>query len=328
MKSFLVFLFVCATLYRGDLKNWEFGKEGPENFCSERATIADWQGASENENSQVNLTKPKTNFSNHFGICNGNVLAMRTEPRSENLLHVDEADEDLEKNENSSLISSLLEFTAKGGTLIRLERNTEPFSFFPGDQIFPSCSGGNNRSQTLLEIFHPYAALLELHLPHATRYGFDPYNGLVNWHRTHHKQKDDEFILWCGRAKSPKLGWSTFESFLSKTEATPEELQTILDYYTTNYYDPEIPSGSRRIYITFAKNAHAHLYRLNQTNASLENAIVLFYPLEDCIAHPLPEWETYPRSVKCYTEFSKLLRQYLDFSLFQDDMDCSKRYVY
>lgn len=249
-------------------------------------------------------------------FCNGDIFAMKTEPKSENLLYADEADEDLEKNENSSLNSSLQEFTARCGTLLRLEGNTVPFSFIPGDQIFPSCSGGNNRSQTLLEVLRINSAnQLVLHLPHATRYGFDPYNGLVNWHRTHHKQKDDEFILWCGRKKSPKLGWSTFESFLSNTEATPEELQTILNYYTTYYYNPEIPFGSRRVYITFAKNAHAHLYRLNQTNASLENVIVLFYPLEDCIAHPLPEWETYPRSVKCYTEFSKLLMQYLDFSM-------------
>jgi hypothetical protein len=242
---------------------------------------------------------------------------METVQKIENLLYSSEADEDLEKKESSSLRATLMEFSAKGGTLIRLEKDAEPFKLAPGDQVFTSCSGGNNRSQTLLEVLRPYAAQLDLLLPHATRYGFDPYNGLVNWHRTHHKQKDDEFILWAGKQKSPKLGWSTFEGFLSKTEATPEELQTILDYYTFNYYNSEIPSGSRRVYITFAKNAHAHLYRLNRTNTSLDNVVVLFYPLEDCIAHPLPEWETYPRSVKCYTEFSKMLMQYLDFSLLQ-----------
>src|ERR1700684_2688365 len=46
--------FVETKLYRNNLKNREFGKEGPQNFCSERATIAYGQGANENTNSEVN----------------------------------------------------------------------------------------------------------------------------------------------------------------------------------------------------------------------------------------------------------------------------------
>jgi len=55
-------------LYRNTLKIWDFGKEDPQNFCSERATIAERQGASENENYEANPTQPKTNFSMCFGI--------------------------------------------------------------------------------------------------------------------------------------------------------------------------------------------------------------------------------------------------------------------
>ncbi|CRX37403.1 hypothetical protein ELAC_0039 [Estrella lausannensis] len=57
-EGFLKQLFIYAEsvsrgglLYRNNLKNWKFGQEGLKNFCPERATIAERQGASENENS-------------------------------------------------------------------------------------------------------------------------------------------------------------------------------------------------------------------------------------------------------------------------------------
>ena len=55
-------------LYPNNLKTWEFGKEGPQNFCSERAAIALGQDASENGNYGVNPTQPKTNSSSCLGI--------------------------------------------------------------------------------------------------------------------------------------------------------------------------------------------------------------------------------------------------------------------
>ena len=54
--------------YTNDLKNREFDKKGPQNFCSERATIAERQGASENKNSEANPTQSKTDFSNRLCI--------------------------------------------------------------------------------------------------------------------------------------------------------------------------------------------------------------------------------------------------------------------
>ena len=57
-----------SDLYRNNLKNREFGKEDPQNLHSERATIAERQGASENTNSETNPTPPKTDSSGCFGI--------------------------------------------------------------------------------------------------------------------------------------------------------------------------------------------------------------------------------------------------------------------
>ncbi len=55
-------------LYRNNLKNREFDKEAPQNFCLERATIAERQGASENKNSEVKPTPSKPDSSGCFGI--------------------------------------------------------------------------------------------------------------------------------------------------------------------------------------------------------------------------------------------------------------------
>jgi hypothetical protein len=60
--------FLEHALYPNNLKNWEFGKKAPQNFYSEQATIAERQGANENENSEVKPTQLKPNFSSCLGI--------------------------------------------------------------------------------------------------------------------------------------------------------------------------------------------------------------------------------------------------------------------
>ncbi len=55
--------FDSFSLYTNDLKNREFDKEGPQNFCSERATIVERQGASENRNYELNQGASKTDSS-------------------------------------------------------------------------------------------------------------------------------------------------------------------------------------------------------------------------------------------------------------------------
>ncbi|MBS0615235.1 MAG: hypothetical protein JSR58_01625 [Verrucomicrobia bacterium] len=55
-------------VHPNNLKIGELGKEGPQNFHSEQATIAERQGASEKENFEVKPTLPKTKFSNCLGV--------------------------------------------------------------------------------------------------------------------------------------------------------------------------------------------------------------------------------------------------------------------
>lgn len=248
-------------------------------------------------------------------VCFGPLNAVHSFEHASIQIYQNEAEDDLELNQETSLNIVWEQFLAKGGTLIRLEGNVKPFQLQVGDVVFPSCSGGQNRSQTLWAVLRPYSDKLVLMPPHATRYGFDPYNGLINWKRKEHGYKYDEFKKWSGFAKSTKFGWDLFADQLSRTELTTEEFNMLRSYYDKAYYNPENMSGMRRIYITFAKNAHVHLYRLVQTNDSLENVIVLFYPLEDLIAHPLPEWNTHRSSVKAYTELSNLIKLRLDLSL-------------
>lgn len=231
------------------------------------------------------------------------------------IIYANECDQDLEVNESSNLQTSFVDFTAKGGVLLRMDGEVSPFQLETGDVVFPACSGGKNRSQTLWGLLRPYEKAISLQLPHATRYGFDSYNGKVNWNRTGHVKKYDEFIKWAGFFKSTKFGWDLFDHWLLKDTATMSELAMMTDYYSTHYYNPNLPVGTRRVYITFAKNAHVHLYRLSQTNSTLTNVFVLFYPIEDLIAKPLLEWETPPRSVKAYRELAAMLEKYLDFSL-------------
>jgi len=49
-----------VQLHPNDLKSGEFDKEAPQNFYPERATIAERQGASEDENFGAKLTLSKT----------------------------------------------------------------------------------------------------------------------------------------------------------------------------------------------------------------------------------------------------------------------------
>lgn len=205
------------------------------------------------------------------------------------------------------------EYLAKGGTFIRME-GSNTFKFQEGDVVFPACSGGQNRSQTTWALLHPYSQKLILMPPHATQYGLDPINGEANWLKIKEHQANDQFEAWAGFSKSEKFGWDLFPEVFSKKEATPEVIAPLKAFYDQKYYNPTHFENKRRVYITFQKNAHIHVYRLNQTNTSLKNVVVLCYPLDDLIKHPLPEWNTLPGSIRTYQELSKLIKKQLDLS--------------
>src|SRR5579863_8804388 len=63
--------YATNGLYRNRPQSWKYGKEAPQNFWSERATIAERQGASENENYEAKPTQPDSNFGTDFGIAPG-----------------------------------------------------------------------------------------------------------------------------------------------------------------------------------------------------------------------------------------------------------------
>lgn len=252
-------------------------------------------------------------FSEVFCFLSASVLYIGILTAENPSTYLYEPDDTLELYSESSLENSYAAFCAKGGTFVMLDEGST-YAVMPGDVVFPSCSGGNNRSQTLWNLLRPYAGEITLMPPHATRYGFDPYNGLENWQRTSHSQKNDEFALWAGIPKSQKFGWDLFGKWLPQTNVPTDVIQEMSEYYTTHYYNPESLAGSRRIYITFAQNVHVHFYRLSQTNASLENVVLVCFPLEDLIHGPKSEWHTYPRSEKCYRKFSQILQSRLDCS--------------
>ncbi len=248
-----------------------------------------------------------------FAMLTLNIITIDAAAATSSKIFDNEAEVTLQQNPETSLSTVLEQFEAKGGTLIRLADDATPFQFLMNDVIFPSCSGGNNRSQTLYAVLSPYADKIVINLPYATRYGFDPYNNQTNW-VNNHLPTNDEFELWAGTPKQTKFAWKEFAAWLGKTEATEEELAVMREYHNREYFSPSLPEGTRRIYITFAQNAHVHLYRLAQTNDSLENVFLLYYPMPDLICTPHPEWHTKPQAQKAYVELSALLRLFLDFS--------------
>jgi hypothetical protein len=149
--------------------------------------------------------------------------------------------------------------------------------------------------------------------PHATRYGFDPYNYQVNWHRSKIESSFDEFYQWCGFDKSDRFGFSEFEELRDCHEVSKDQLDKIRDYYTKHYYGSS--ASKRRVYISFDKNTHVILSRLNESNQSLENVVVYHFPFGDKVTHPDPDWHTVSRSVSAYHHFSLMLNELIDYEI-------------
>lgn len=250
------------------------------------------------------------------------LVSKEIDKTTKTLLFMSEAEDDLQQNEETGLEHCVQAFLEKGGLLRRLGDNQggdNQFPIYEGDAVYPACSGGNFRSQTLWTLFRKYSDKIILFPPHATRYGLDPYNGKMNWHRNDGKDfSTDEYILWAGIQKPTKLGFDIFEPWMPKEEATKEELNKISEFYNQHYYGPDSSwngkKGKRRIYFSFLKNTHAILHRLNQTNERLDNVIVVHFPIEDLVTNPLPEWNTVPYSAVAYTHLYQMLQSHLDFS--------------
>lgn len=126
----------------------------------------------------------------------------------------------------------------------------------------------------------------------------------------------DEFILWAKEPKATRFGYEQLGHLVGRETATAEELQQISHYFNVHYFGPESQwkgqNGQRRVYLTFDKNSHIILHRLNQANDRLDNVIVAHFPFRDLVSNPLPEWKTYRLSYVAYDQFAKILLKLLD----------------
>lgn len=72
-------------------------------------------------------------------------------------------------------------------------------------------------------------------------------------------------------------------------------------------------NGCRRVYITFAQNAHVLLNRLNQTNEDLGNVAIVGIDIDDLIDKPLDQ-NVPCKSQMAYAIFAQILQELIDFS--------------
>lgn len=237
-------------------------------------------------------------------------------------------DPDMEKNQETSGQKVLDEFIAKGGHFYAispwdLENSTcKTIAFNPNDSVYPICTGGFCRSQTLWALMQSVKDRIVLFPPHATRYGFDPYNGEMNWHRNKMELGPwpDEFEMAFGLPKTARFGFPEFMKYkdLKAAEVTPDILTEIKDFYSTHYFGPDSQwngqKGQRRLYIAFAVNAHVIMYRLNQCNDDLSQVYVYFIDSPDYITKPMIEWNLIPRCKETHERMAEVLRPILDFS--------------
>ncbi|MCI5052181.1 MAG: hypothetical protein MRY21_03470 [Simkaniaceae bacterium] len=223
--------------------------------------------------------------------------------------HTFKVDPILEKRLEGRPEVVLKAFLAKGGTFHRMTETSLPFELCSGDDVYPICSGGWCRSQTLLMMLQKFKSELSLHPSHAARHGYDPYDGEI--HRKHNITYEtfiDEYEECFGRPKFIRAGFENSDEWEPMlTHPTQEGLAKIREYYTKNYYG-QITEG-RRVFLTFSANVHVVMYRLAESNESLDNVIVVGFDMEDLISHPPKEWNTYPRSQVAYRAFYDLLSQ-------------------
>lgn len=233
-------------------------------------------------------------------------------------------DEDLERDPNTTAESCLKNFFQKGGCLKvipnLLELQGDKIQIYPGDAIYPICSGGWCRSQALWAILYPFSDQIVLFPPHAARVGWDPYNGKINRYRNYPQELvPDEFSTFFGMNKALRFGfennteWKSIEKLPTSTG-----LNKISQFYEQYYFGLNSTwhgkQGERRVYIAFSNNAHVTLYRLNQSNQNLQGVTVIAIESEDLITYPPTSLNTTSRSSKAYGHFAGLLLEIFDLA--------------
>lgn len=215
-------------------------------------------------------------------------------------------------------------FIERGGnfhSIPSLDKEIEKqITIYPGDAVYPICSGGFCRSQTLWAILLPFSDKITLFAPHAARLGWDPYNGQINRYKNYDKETiHDEFNLYFGMEKAERFGFENVPDW-KPIELSPsaEGLESLTEFYNRHYFGaeslPKEQRGNRRIYIAFSQNAHVTLYRLLQANSDLEGVTVVAIESEDVVSNPPSFLKTFKRSTKAYEYLHQLLLPTLDLS--------------
>lgn len=235
-------------------------------------------------------------------------------------------DKDLEAKPETTGKKVLEAFLAKNGTFHIIkpfdeEYEGEKIKILPGDAVYAACTGGFCRSQTLWAMLLTHKQSIILFPPHATRLGFDPYNGGVNWHKNDAKEEwPDSYNDYFKHPKAVRFGYSEFAKYkhLHEGEVSKDILKEIEDFYLQNYFGSdsawEGQKGKRRVYVAFAANAHVIMNRLNQSNADLSNVVVYYIESPDYISSPPADWGLKSRSFEAYEKYAGILEEILDVS--------------
>lgn len=191
-------------------------------------------------------------------------------------------------------------FKEKGGILNVLKINGQHLkgkvSLRRGDSLYPVCSGAHCRSQALFCLLRKWIShQITLFFPHASRWGYDPYNEKIP--QIKEVPSGDEFELTFGHPRIERFGFAYFEKCLQEGSIKNERfLSFAKGYYDHHYYAPKNVCA-RRVYIAFAHPVHAVLKRLVETNSDLSQVMLVAIPLEDEITHP-PSYSSFKSGSK------------------------------
>lgn len=225
--------------------------------------------------------------------------------------HSFKVDPTLASKENATPEEVLQNFLNKGGTFCQ---TPDPFIFNKGDLVFPVCSVGKFRSQSLLQLLKEFDGSITLFAPHAARYGWDPYDGKLHF-REYPAPKVNVFFQFFGTDRVERFGFENSDQWFQILEnPSRANVEMLTCFYNENYYG--LKTESRRVYIAFSANAHVVMHRLSLANESLENVVLLSCEAEDFINHPLKEWNCEPRTFEAFEKFYEFLKGEFNVSCF------------
>lgn len=194
-------------------------------------------------------------------------------------------------------------FVKKGGQIIFVphdfsEAQKNPFKIYPTDYLKPICHAGRNRSQVLRLILKGLLKKSQRNNPNAdgkvfraygALSGIDPLNKKKSWYMKP-TNKDIPFEKAFGQIKKVRFGEDdpNIQPFIGQKVANKESvLKNIRRFFKFNYFHIDEKDRNRRhIFFAFKSSIGVVLKRLEASNISLKNVILVTLPYEDDIHHP------------------------------------------